>query len=154
MTTVAEAADLFVAALHGRHAPPNTIKAYASDVRRFAGAVPADLAALDAAAIRAFLDGDALTSCIFVSALCGCRKPEAPIFLAVAAHLGIDPAHVLFVGDNPEADMWGARNAGMRTAWLRRGRSWPASVPASCVDLAIDALDDVLAMAGSRDGEA
>ncbi len=59
MTTVVEATDLFVAALRGRHAPPNTIKAYASDLRRFAGAVPPNLAALDAAAIRAFLDGDA-----------------------------------------------------------------------------------------------
>ncbi len=97
---------------------------------------------------------DALTSCIFVSALCGCRKPGAPIFLAAATHLDVDPAHVLFVGDNPEVDMWGARNAGMRTAWLRRGQSWPAHVPASCVDLAIDALDDVLAMARSRDEEA
>ncbi len=59
MTTVVEATDLFVAALRGRHAPPNTIKAYASDLRRFAGAVPPELAALDAGAIRAFLDGDA-----------------------------------------------------------------------------------------------
>jgi len=59
MTTVVEATDLFVAALRGRHTPPNTIKAYASDLRRFVGAVPPDLAALDAAAIRAFLDGDA-----------------------------------------------------------------------------------------------
>ncbi len=37
MTTVVEATDLFVAALRGRHAPPNTIKAYASDLRRFTG---------------------------------------------------------------------------------------------------------------------
>ena len=58
MTTVVEAADLFVAALRGRHAPPNTVKAYASDLRRFTGAVAADLAALDATAIRAFLDSD------------------------------------------------------------------------------------------------
>jgi len=62
MTTVVEATDLFVAALHGRHAPPNTIKAYASDLRRFAGAVPPDLVALDAAAIRAFLDGNAASA--------------------------------------------------------------------------------------------
>jgi len=58
LTTVAEAADLFITALRGRHASPNTIKAYASDLRRFVGAMAADLAALDAAAIRAFLDGD------------------------------------------------------------------------------------------------
>ncbi len=57
--TVVEAADLFVAALRGRYTPLNTIKAYASDLRRFAGAMPPDLATLDAAAIRAFLDGDA-----------------------------------------------------------------------------------------------
>jgi len=37
VTTVVEATDLFVAALRGRHAPPNTIKAYASDLRRFTG---------------------------------------------------------------------------------------------------------------------
>ncbi|MGH2345304.1 MAG: HAD family hydrolase [Chloroflexota bacterium] len=49
-----------------------------------------------------------------------------------------------FVGDNPEADMQGAHNAGMRTAWLQRGRRWPTQLPRSCADLTIEALEDLI----------
>lgn len=69
--TLAEAADIFVAALRARHAPTNTVKAYTSDLRRFvqfvhslqaATAAPAqpaqaELAQVDAVIIRAFLNG-------------------------------------------------------------------------------------------------
>ena len=70
--TLAEAADSFVAALRSRHAPINTVKAYVSDLRRFvqfvhsspaspaqplqAASLQIDLAQVDAAIIRAFLN--------------------------------------------------------------------------------------------------
>jgi putative hydrolase of the HAD superfamily len=95
---------------------------------------------------------DVLTSCIFVSALCNCRKPEAAIFLAAASSLTVPPAEILFVGDNPEADIQGAHRVGMRTAWLCRDQRWPTHLPPSCADLIIEALDDLIAPP-SRRGE-
>ena len=80
------------------------------------------------------------TSCVFVSALFGARKPEQAIFLAAADCLGMAPHEVLFVGDNPAADIVGARNAGMRTAWLPRGRPWPAHLDPPCADLTVLSL--------------
>ena len=62
MPTVSEAAERFVAALRARHAPPTTVKAYASDLRLFARTVPADLAAVAVPAIEAFLVGDGAVS--------------------------------------------------------------------------------------------
>jgi putative hydrolase of the HAD superfamily len=29
------------------------------------------------------------------------------------------------IGDSAEADIGGARNAGLRSVWLHRGRPWP-----------------------------
>ena len=47
---------------------------------------------------------------------------------------GLDAAHVVHVGDDPEADIEGARGAGLRAVWLnRQGTPWPASTAApSC----------------------
>jgi len=53
---------------------------------------------------------DKLTSCIFISEVFGCKKPEAKIFLAAASCLGSIAEQVLFVGDNPYADIWGAQD--------------------------------------------
>ncbi|HEV3077110.1 MAG TPA: tyrosine-type recombinase/integrase [Thermoanaerobaculia bacterium] len=58
MLTVDAAATDYIASLQGRHAPVATVKAYASDLRRFATGVPSELTAVDAAAVRAFLDGE------------------------------------------------------------------------------------------------
>ena len=56
----------------------------------------------------------------------GVAKPDARIFLAAAALLGVAPAQVLHVGDDPAMDICGARDAGLRTAWINReGRPWP-----------------------------
>ena len=69
------------------------------------------------------------TSCLFVSETFGCPKPETAIFLAAASCLGIAPAHILFVGDHPTNDIVGAQRVGMQTAWLTRGKPWPADQP-------------------------
>ena len=86
---------------------------------------------------------DTRATCIFVSEVFGCRKPEAAIFLAAAACLQARPAEILFVGDDPEADVWGAHCAGMRTAWLHRGRAWPPALPDDCIDLTIGSLGEL-----------
>lgn len=81
---------------------------------------------------------DRLAACVLVSGIVGCRKPEAAIFAAAARRLRVAPGEILFAGDNPIADIWGAHRAGMRTAWIRRGRTWPPDLPAGCADLIVD----------------
>lgn len=59
----------------------------------------------------------------------GVAKPDPGIFLAAADLLGVAPGQVLHVGDDPLMDMVGAREAGLRTAWINRERQpWPAGM--------------------------
>ena len=56
----------------------------------------------------------------------GVAKPDARIFVAAAGRLGLAPEEILHVGDDPELDVVGARDAGLRTAWINRaGHPWP-----------------------------
>lgn len=65
-------------------------------------------------------------SCVVVSEEFGHSKPEPEIFLEALRLVGQpDPASVMFAGDNPEADIAGAKALGMRTAWVHRARAWP-----------------------------
>lgn len=67
----------------------------------------------------------------------GAAKPDARIFLAAAELLGIAPENILHVGDDPKLDVVGAREAGMRTAWINRaGHPWPGALgPAPDLDV-------------------
>ncbi|EIL98318.1 HAD family hydrolase [Rhodanobacter thiooxydans] len=59
----------------------------------------------------------------------GVAKPDPRIFLAAAERLGVAPGQILHVGDDPAMDMAGARDAGLRTAWINRaGLPWPAEL--------------------------
>ncbi len=71
---------------------------------------------------------DKRTSCLFVSETFGLKKPDPAIFHAATARLGVPPADILFIGDNPVADVCGAHAAGMQAAWLHRDQSWPAEI--------------------------
>ena len=62
----------------------------------------------------------------------GTAKPDPRIFLAAAERLGVAPAAILHIGDDPEMDMVGARDAGLRTAWINRsGQPWPTGLGAA-----------------------
>jgi FMN hydrolase / 5-amino-6-(5-phospho-D-ribitylamino)uracil phosphatase len=59
----------------------------------------------------------------------GAAKPDARIFAALEEMAGVAAAEILHVGDDPLADVVGARQAGMRTAWLNRdARAWPVGL--------------------------
>jgi putative hydrolase of the HAD superfamily len=59
----------------------------------------------------------------------GVAKPDPRIFLAAAERLGVAPGQILHVGDDPAMDMAGARDAGLRTAWINReGLPWPTEL--------------------------
>jgi putative hydrolase of the HAD superfamily len=77
----------------------------------------------------------------------GVAKPDPRIFLAAARQLGVPPQQIMHVGDDPELDIVGARNAGLRTAWINRaGLPWPTELgPPPELDLSdLTALADWL----------
>ena len=69
---------------------------------------------------------DRLAPFIIVSEAAGYKKPDPRIFRDALKLTGLSsPEHVLFVGDNPRADIDGAKRFGMKTAWVSRGRQFP-----------------------------
>jgi HAD superfamily hydrolase (TIGR01549 family) len=52
---------------------------------------------------------------VVISGEIGFVKPHPKLFAAAVEALGLEPGEILFVGDRWDADMIGARNAGMRT---------------------------------------
>jgi HAD superfamily hydrolase (TIGR01509 family) len=56
----------------------------------------------------------------------GAAKPAASIFLEAVGRAGVTVEQALHVGDHPEIDIAGAREAGLRTVWVNRnGNGWP-----------------------------
>ena len=64
----------------------------------------------------------------------GARKPDRRIFAEAAERCGESLDGAWMVGDSPPADMAGAHYAGLRSVWLRRGRSWAEVVCAGRPD--------------------
>ncbi len=67
------------------------------------------------------------------------RKPEAEIFYIAAQRLGVMYQDCVFVGDNPEADIIGAKNAGMKAIW-KRNLSWQEAKEADAI---VDELHEI-----------
>jgi len=56
----------------------------------------------------------------------GAAKPAREIFEVAIERSGYSALEILHVGDHPETDIDGAREAGLRTAWMNRtGADWP-----------------------------
>lgn len=67
----------------------------------------------------------------------GAAKPARRIFDVAVAAGGASAAETLHVGDHPEYDVAGARDAGLRTAWVNRGgASWPGDLDTPDVEVA------------------
>lgn len=59
----------------------------------------------------------------------GCAKPDARIFSALLAAAALGPRDLVYVGDEPFADVHGAQGAGIDAVWVnRRGAEWPAEL--------------------------
>jgi len=71
------------------------------------------------------------------------RKPERGIFDLTLGRLGVTPAEAVFVGDHPEIDIRGARDAGMRAIW-NRDDYWGSCPFADAVIEELDELPGVL----------
>ena len=57
---------------------------------------------------------------MFTAEAVGAPKPDPRAFLAACAGLGEPPDAVLYVGDEPETDVLGARSAGLSAVLLDR----------------------------------
>ncbi|MGW7334235.1 HAD family hydrolase [Streptomyces sp. NPDC054840] len=75
----------------------------------------------------------------------GVSKPEAGAFLAACEALGLPPGEVAYVGDQPEIDARGARDAGLLSFWLdREGGRGPGPDGAHRIE-GLDQLPELLA---------
>jgi HAD superfamily hydrolase (TIGR01549 family) len=70
-------------------------------------------------------------STIVNARIAGFAKPDARIFHAGCASVGVAPSEALHAGDDPDLDIRGASRAGLRTAWINRARlTWPGEAEA------------------------
>jgi putative hydrolase of the HAD superfamily len=81
-----------------------------------------------------------------VSEAAGLRKPDPAIFRFAAAQAGHSLDGAMMIGDSAQADIGGARSAGLPGVWLHRGRPWPLSAfaPDHVADSFPHAVDIVL----------
>ncbi|WFR83322.1 HAD family hydrolase [Arthrobacter sp. Y-9] len=63
-----------------------------------------------------------LVDAVCVSEEIGARKPDRRAFSILAERLGVAPDACHFIGDNPEHDVAGARDAGMSSSLIERHR--------------------------------
>ena len=89
---------------------------------------------------------DELAGFIIVSEEVGYRKPDPRIFRDAMEATGLAaPGQVMFVGDNPLADIDGAKRFGMKAAWVRRSRPYPPDLqpPDHVIDRVTEVRDIV-----------
>jgi putative hydrolase of the HAD superfamily len=71
----------------------------------------------------------------------GAAKPEPPIYQAACRLLELSPEQIVHVGDDPQNDVLGAAQVGLRTVWINRdGRAWPGG---QCADAEIKTLEEL-----------
>jgi putative hydrolase of the HAD superfamily len=56
---------------------------------------------------------------VVISEAAGIRKPDPRIFAQALHALDVDPARAVYVGDNPDADITGAKASGLLAIWKR-----------------------------------
>jgi 2-haloalkanoic acid dehalogenase type II len=106
-----------------------------NDVEIFPGVVPALEELGERFRLIAVTNGNAnlevigirhLFDDVVTAAMAGAAKPAAKVFDLAVELGGASKQRTLHVGDHPVYDVDGARNAGLRTAWLNRDASmWP-----------------------------
>ena len=88
---------------------------------------------IDGLGIRSYLDA------VLISDVEGVRKPQLEIFQRAMQKLNVQAADSTFVGDNPEADIAGAKRAKMKAIWKRH----PYSSAPQEADAIIDGLNEI-----------
>jgi putative hydrolase of the HAD superfamily len=88
-----------------------------------------------------------LVDALVISEQEGARKPDAALFRVAASRCGENFEGGWMIGDNPVNDIAGAAAVGLRTAWIRLGRTWEAELeftPTWQVDAFSEAVDLIL----------
>lgn len=71
-----------------------------------------------------------LFEAVIISAEVRLRKPDPRIFRRMLETLGLAPNDVLYVGDTPLDDVWGADQVGIPTVWISKGTpALPEGIP-------------------------
>jgi len=81
---------------------------------------------------------------IFVSEVVGLRKPDKALFLLACESLNANIEESVFIGDNPIADIAGAKQAGMRTIYVPTDSDAGNCVDADAVVMNLFELPNVL----------
>ena len=76
------------------------------------------------------------------------RKPDAAIFTRALERCGVGAHETVFVGDNPDVDVFGAMAVGMKAIW-KRVPYWEMSDPNVPT---IDQLSEILPICLGSDG--
>jgi len=92
--------------------------------------------ALESLGIHDFFDS------IIVSAGCGWRKPSPRIFQILFSDLGVKPEECIFIGDEVESDIKGAKSAGMLAALVSSEATASDSVTGA--NFVIGSLEDIV----------
>jgi 2-haloalkanoic acid dehalogenase type II len=78
-------------------------------------------------------------------------KPHVAIFRQLSESMGLEPAQILYIGDSRLADVTGAKNAGMRAAWVNRKRNTEWSATGRTLlepDYEVASLDELIDVLG------
>jgi len=67
---------------------------------------------------------------VVISEAAGVKKPDPGIFRLAADRIGESLSGGWMIGDHPTADILGGSGAGLKTAWVSRGKTWPEGLPA------------------------
>ena len=110
------------------------VKGWRTGIITNGGSVPQS-AKIDNSGLRALIDG------ALISESFGAKKPDPSIFRSLIASLDVDPAQSWFVGDDPRADVWGAKQVGLRACWIERYAPWPDDLSRCYVARVIDAVE-------------
>lgn len=123
---VASEVDAFFADFVARHRVTRAVRASLQQLRGAGWRIgivtngsPTQLEKIEVAGLDELVDG------VAISGVEGVRKPHRELFAIAANRAGGSPEDGWMVGDDPEADIRGGADAGMTTAWLPLGRSWP-----------------------------
>jgi putative hydrolase of the HAD superfamily len=91
---------------------------------------------------------------VLISEVEGVRKPDAAIFSRALERCQVRAHEAAFVGDNPEADVFGAMAAGLQPIW-KRVSYWEMSDPSvPTIDSLAEILPICLGSVGLSDGSA
>jgi putative hydrolase of the HAD superfamily len=55
---------------------------------------------------------------VLISGDLGYRKPHPSVFHRLIENLGVEKSRILYIGDDPESDITGARQAGLQPVWM------------------------------------